>query len=64
MTKGVPVEVLESIDAIVGYLWDDEEADYEVEDKPEGHVFEHLKRVNTWLEQAMGLTDIKRGDTT
>lgn len=49
ITEEVPLDVLESVDSIVSYLWNDEQRDYEEEGKPEGHVFEHLERINTWL---------------
>lgn len=47
----IPADVADSIDAILGYLWDDEQDDYEAEGEPEGHVFEHALRVSTWLDE-------------
>lgn len=44
---------LKSIQAIVDYNWTDEERDYEEcasnENEQSGHIFEHLERVEKWL---------------
>lgn len=43
-------QVFASIRAIVEYSTPSERADYEREGEPEGHVFEHLRRVAQWLQ--------------
>lgn len=45
----LPEPVRSSIAAIVNYGYASEEADYVREGEPEGHIFEHLKRVSDWL---------------
>lgn len=45
----IPDEIRHSIAEIVNYDYATEEADYVREHEPEGHVFEHLKRINDWL---------------
>jgi hypothetical protein len=40
--------VRDSLDAILSYMWQEELADYYAEDRPEGHVFEHMLRVSRW----------------
>ena len=34
------------LELVVRYLWDDENKDYYACDKPEGHIFMSLKRLN------------------
>lgn len=46
----VPPDVKVSIRAILDYDEPTEHADYEREGKPEGHVYEHLRRVREWID--------------
>jgi hypothetical protein len=45
----IPAAVIASIQEIVNYNWSDEEGDYEAEEKPIGHVYEHLVLIQDWL---------------
>jgi hypothetical protein len=51
-TSAPPADVLASIRAIVDYDYETEAEDYEDQhpDDREGHVFEHLQRVEAWLD--------------
>jgi hypothetical protein len=42
-------DVLGSIRAVVNYSMPSERADFERQGKPGGHVYEHLRRVEAWL---------------
>jgi hypothetical protein len=44
-------DVRDSIQTLLDYNWQDELGDYEVEGKPEGHIFEHMERIQAWLVQ-------------
>jgi hypothetical protein len=47
----VTANVRDSIQALLDYNWQDEEADFEAEGCPEGHIFEHMQRIQAWLVQ-------------
>lgn len=50
VTKEINEAVLVAIEALVDYLWDDEERGYrDCEDKA-GHVFESVRTVRIWLD--------------
>jgi hypothetical protein len=44
-------ETKESLAVVLGYLWGDEEKHYEEDDRPAGHVFEHVLRLDAWLKR-------------
>ena len=45
----IPADVRESLDAVLSYNWDDEYEDWADNDRPEGHVFKHMSRINDWM---------------
>lgn len=49
-TIQIDEDVLDAIDRIVAYNWDDEKADFaEHEGDAETHIFTDLEAVNNWL---------------
>lgn len=50
-------EFLEACQAIVDYMWEDEEEDWEACGKPDNHIFTSLKLVHDFLEQVYQWVD-------
>ena len=47
----VPRDVLKAFAQLVGYMWQDEEHDYEQsEDKPSDHIFLALRTIDDWFK--------------
>lgn len=47
----MPLRVRDSLEAILEYLWHDEERHYAISDDPNAsHIFEHLRVIREWLE--------------
>jgi biotin operon repressor len=44
-------ETLASLRKLIAYLWDDEERHAEELGMPENHIFEHIQRLQNWLDQ-------------
>ena len=52
MREDIPIQVIESLVKVIGYLFADEQEHYnncEMEDKDD-HIFSHLTRVNEWFQ--------------
>lgn len=50
-------EFLEACQAIVDYMWDDEEKNWEACGKPDSHIFVSLKVVHNFLNQVYQWVD-------
>ena len=46
--SGTPSQVLDAIDTVVGYLWEDEQRDYESQPR-EDHIYHKLAVLKRWL---------------
>lgn len=50
-TESIPNPVRESIQALLDYLWDDEERHFSASDQDNStHIYSDLRTVRTWLE--------------
>ncbi|KZM72266.1 hypothetical protein [Nocardia terpenica] len=47
----VPTSILESLDALLEYNWDDEQRDYAENGFEPGHLFEHMGRLAFWRKK-------------
>jgi hypothetical protein len=47
----VPKGVIDAVQAVVNYLWDDERSDFlcRPEEEPGGHIYESLVELAEWL---------------
>jgi hypothetical protein len=43
-------QIRKSLRAVVSYLYDDEEQDYQEQDHPADHIFVHVKRLREFLD--------------
>lgn len=48
MTK---TELLNDIEQVVKYLWEDERKNWEEADMPENHIFHSINRLNTFINE-------------
>ena len=45
----IPASVLESLQYLLDYVHDDAKESYDEADGPEGHIFEDIQLLETWL---------------
>ncbi len=45
-------EFREALAGLLDYLWSDEQADFEANGQPEGHIFRALQTVRIWMQDA------------
>lgn len=65
-TKNINItkDMLDEIDTLVSYLYENgEDSHYEEEDKPEGHIFESVRKVEDWLSKMKEIEIVTVEDT-
>ena len=45
----IPAHVLESLRALIDYVYDDERRSFEATNEPEDHIFEDILMIEAWL---------------
>jgi hypothetical protein len=46
-------ELLDELEKLIEYCWEDEEEDWEACDRPENHIFVTIKKLNDYLADAV-----------
>ena len=46
-------ELLDELEKLIEYCWEDEEADWEACERPDNHIFVTLKKLNDYLADAV-----------